>query len=362
MSCSWFVKGLCPAVAAAWLAGCGGMQALGQSGTVAPTNRSSARLPATNEALRLYVGGIKISEYRLGSVHPLRSANPDGTAEAMRTDSLGNLFAISLYGSSARALRIFDARSLKTQPYSGSAGNTIAIDANNYLYLRGYGEITVLTPGAAQKLHVMRKGIKYRPGPMVFDSSGKLYVSNAASIAVFAPTSRPGYMTYARTITKGIQLPVALAVDPSDQLFVANCRRCPFSQPGKRKDWISVYASNGSAPLRRFDDGSDGRKIPRDLAIDSTGRLYVANDNLDRAGGPHGGEILVYAPGGSTPIGTITQGIDIPVALALDPSNNLYVANAYGGDVTVYNPGGTQLLQTIKDGVKFPQALLISAP
>lgn len=342
-------------------AGCAAPQTLAQPGNASSATASVPQaLSATKSGPRLYIGGSKISEYVLGSTHPLRSAAAEGTVEAMRTDSLGNLFTISIYGSSDRALQIFDARTLKTRSYSGPTGNSIAIDANNYIYLRGYDEITVLTPGAAQKLRVMRRGVQYAPRPMAFDGTGNLYVGNTASIAVFAPTSRPGYMKYERSITKGVERPVALAIGSSDELFVANCARCPYSQPGKRKDWISVYSSGGSTPLMRFDDGADGKKQPHALAIDSTGRLYVANGGFGKAG-VQTGEVAVYAAGGTEPIGTITQGIDVPVALALDPSDNLYVANSYS-DVTVYSAGGTQLLQTIKDGAKYPQTLVIASP
>jgi transcription elongation factor Elf1 len=37
--------------------------------------------------------------------------------------------------------------------------------------------------------------------------------------------------------------------------------------------------------------------------------------------------VLVYAPGATTPMQTITTGINEPVAMAVDSSNNLYVAN-----------------------------------
>ena len=259
MNDSLCVRCLGVAVTVGWLAGCGGNQPLVQPGSGATASVSQTSSVTTDA--RLYVGGLKVSEYRLGSIHPLHSASADGTAEAMAADSLGNLFAISVYGSSATALRIFDARTLKARPYSGPTGNAVAIDANNYIYLRGFGKITVLTPGAGQQLRVMRKGVEITPDrwpSIVREISTLATIRSSPSL----PDQPPGYMKYVRRITHGVELPRASAFDFNDELYVANCLRFLFSQPGKRKDWISVYASNGSTPLRRFDDGAHGLKEP----------------------------------------------------------------------------------------------------
>ncbi len=60
---------------------------------------------------------------------------------------------------------------------------------------------------------------------------------------------------------------------------------------------------------------------------------------------------------------TISQGVDVPEALAFDDSGNLYVANcgsclSSGSDtVTVYAPGSMSLLRTISQGVSLPLVL-----
>jgi len=78
-------------------------------------------------------------------------------------------------------------------------------------------------------------------------------------------------------------------------------------------------------------------------------------------GGENHGWISVYAPGGSQPVRKVR--VYNPVALALDPSDNLYVANpAKRSSVLVYSAGATKLLLTIKAGVDQPTALLIGSP
>jgi hypothetical protein len=362
MDASRSLRFLSVVIALAWITGCGGVQPpLVRSAGSAVTTSVGTPPEARGGGQLLYVGGNTISEYVLGHTHPRRSVAADDAVAAMATDSLGNLLVISVYGSAEKALQIYDSRTLQTLSGYGPFGVSVAVDPSNYVYLRGYGEITVLAPGGTEKLRSMRKDVSWI-GPMAFDKAGYLYVGSISSVSVFAPTSRPGRLKFWRKIANGIKSPVALAFDSADDLVVANCPRCPYSQPGKRKDWISLYAANGAAPFRRFNDGVDGEKEPRALAVDSTGRIYVANYNFGESGPQHGGGVAVYTAGSNRPVKTILRGIDAPSALALDPADKLYVANSNGGNVTVYSPGGASLLETIKDGVRAPQSLLITSP
>jgi hypothetical protein len=81
--------------------------------------------------------------------------------------------------------------------------------------------------------------------------------------------------------------------------------------------------------------------------------LYVAN--------AVGNTVTVYAPGKTSPLRTISQGVGYPFALAFDGSSNLYVANFTGSTVTVYASGKTSLLRAISKGVRGPAALAIGS-
>ena len=68
---------------------------------------------------------------------------------------------------------------------------------------------------------------------------------------------------------------------------------------------------------------------PQALAFDGSGNLYVAN-----AGN---GTVSKFAPGGATPIATLT-GLNSPSDLAFDASGNLYVANDTANTVSEFTP------------------------
>ncbi|HEY3674977.1 MAG TPA: hypothetical protein VGK84_03220 [Candidatus Tumulicola sp.] len=56
----------------------------------------------------------------------------------------------------------------------------------------------------------------------------------------------------------------------------------------------------------------------------------------------------------------IVSGIHVPVALALDASASLYVANQGSNTVTVYAPKSAKILPTISNGLASPVALAFS--
>jgi sugar lactone lactonase YvrE len=146
---------------------------------------------------------------------------------------------------------------------------------------------------------------------------------------------------------------------PSGQIYVAD-----FA-----KNSIFVYAANPSgtlneAPLATIAGSNTGLSQPQGIAVDASGRIYVANDvaNSGSAGIlSAGGYITVYAanPSGTlneAPLATITQAVaqtgdvlpGFPSAITLDSSGRIYLATGDygaggGGTVLVFpaNPSGT---------------------
>jgi DNA-binding beta-propeller fold protein YncE len=180
-------------------------------------------------------------------------------------------------------------------------------------------------------------------GGLAFDNSGYLYaISGYFGVALFAPGSR----SFVRTITDGVFEPLAIAVDRSGNLYVAN------GHNGYEGN-IAVYSPGSGTPSRTI---TEDIYDPESLAFDSAGNLYVGN-------GLYADEVTVYSPSG-TLLRTITDGVRDPQSIALDARDDLFVANTEDGEgrtVTVYAPGKTQLLQTITDGIDCPQTLAVDS-
>jgi hypothetical protein len=196
------------------------------------------------------------------------------------------------------------------------------------------------------------------PIGVALDSNGNIYVGNGGlsfytgsgeftykpSITVY-PARSNGNAAPMATITgdnTGLDDPRALALDSSENLYVTT--------PGEGGP-INVYApgSNGNASPSASITGPDtGLDDPSGIALDSVSNLYVLNSS----GGPtYGVSVTVYpanSTGDTVPIETISSsftGIAYDYGIAVDSTGKIYVANYTGGaaangSVTIY-PAGT---------------------
>jgi hypothetical protein len=140
-----------------------------------------------------------------------------------------------------------------------------------------------------------------------------------------------------------------------ENLFVANCSPC-HSYGKEHGGSITVYARGSGVPSRTITNGIDW---PVAMAFDGEDGLAVANAPWSEKG-----SVAVYGSG-LGPTHNITKGIASPNAIAVDPSGNIYVSNipaAKGKQfgITVYSARGS-LLRTITNGVRVPTALAIGS-
>jgi sugar lactone lactonase YvrE len=127
---------------------------------------------------------------------------------------------------------------------------------------------------------------------------------------------------------------------------------------GTRAGWMSPRARSGKGLLYVTDNANsavdlfdvkgsgqhiigqitDGVDQPNGIATDSDGNLYVANSN---------NTLTVYAPGSTTPSSTYTQGLSLPIGVAVRSVGRFAVGNLDGQSVTDYVPGSMAPSQTI---------------
>lgn len=332
------------------LAGCGGSQPpIGAPGTMlqAPVASQAVR-PAEGSGPFLYVGGNKVAMFALGSSKPLHvtKSNPYSAGNGLALDLQGHL-CVSTGNPSYQAIYEYDAQTLKLLGETDRGGyfSALVADRYGYLYASSVFGVLVYAPGCTQRVNNLRHGGR----ALVFDRSGNLYAGLGNAVGVYEPEQRRGHMRFVRKIHDGLRPAVsALAIGPSDELFVAD-------EIGRKGGYVLVYRRGGSQPVEKI---TKGVETPALLAVDSKGWLYVDNRPYTTN---RSGWISVYAPGSTEPVRRVH--VYNAVALAIDPSDNLYVLNSYRrSTVLVYSPGAAKLLRKITDSVNYSAGLLIGSP
>ena len=237
-------------------------------------------------------------------------------------------------------------------PATGSAAHTSA----SYVFVSeccGRGSITLYNLGLTGVAERITKGAAY-PGPIMVDRSGRLYDIIGQHYYDGAVTEYDrGSLIPSRKIEKDYAW--AVATDSANNLYVASCPSCIEYHSHSGNGSVDVYKAGTTKLVRTITKGID---LPISLAVDTNDDLYVLNGDYARPA------VMVYAPGSSKPLRKITQGVTGPAEIALDPSNDLFVMNGQPSgspSVVEYEAGSRKVLRTITTGIQSPQAIALDS-
>lgn len=253
-----------------------------------------------------------------------------GSAVASEELFVVNHQTVTVYAANGKLLR--------TIVTGLSAPAALALDASRNLYVanRGNSTVTVYGAGSTTLVRTISNGVS-QPRALAFDR-GNLYVGNkgngngTGTVTVYAPQGQVPMRTIVHVD------PHVLTFDRSDRLYVGN--------PGLNE--ILVYEPQSVTPYRIVHTHNG----PLDINVGGNGFLYCVNNN----------SVTVYSPTATTPTSRIIKGISLPSTLARS-AKTLYVAN-WGviptqSSVTVYNLKNRKLAQTIRFGIGNPLALAV---
>jgi len=246
---------------------------------------------------------------------------PGGVA----VDTSGNIYIADEYNERIRKVdpsgMITTVAGNGSPGYSGDGGPAVDADINNpygvavdstgNLYIADYGNNRV------------RK----------VDSSGR--ITTVAGNGTWAPLGDGGLATDA-----GLRYPSGIAVDSSGDLFIADCwhHRIRKVDPSGR---ITTVAGNGSKGYSGDGGPATSAKLyyPRGVAVDSAGNLYIADsgNGCIRKVDPSGVITTLagkgtwgYAGDGGPAINAM---LDNPNDVAVDSSGNLYIADSFNNRI-----------------------------
>lgn len=203
----------------------------------------------------------------------------------------------------------------------------------------GDGYLTALGDGTAATTAIL-----FAPSGVALDTSGDLFIADTGGdrvrivlttgkIQTFAGDGTPGYNGEGAAVNSELRSPTALAIDPSNNLFVADTdnHRVREITAGR----ISTFAGTGVAGLGQ--DGVPPIDValyqPRGVCTGSGGFVYIVDTNHDRVlVVPPGGVSTSFAGNGSP--GYVGDGdparfaqLYVPTGCALDTSGDMFIAD-----------------------------------
>jgi len=286
------------------------------------------------------VNASTVTAYDFNRASPIRTIS-NASPTAIAFGQQGEIYVASAVGGKQGSVSVY-APGASSPSYRIVDGihfpNSLAVDGGGNLFVSNYyGTDYAYGPGKKTPTYTMDNLFSVA---LAFDGAGNLYVAQnqgpygggGGRVQVHGPVSEKLPLLY--TITSRIEEPEAIAIDVSNNLYVAN------------DGDVTEYASGAASVVREI---SRGLKSPHALAIDKSGRLYVADDVE--------GAIRVYLPGATTSAKSITKGVRQPVAMAFDAAGNLFVANE--SSVTVYAADTLALVRTFTRGINRPRTLAI---
>jgi len=249
----------------------------------------------------------------------------------------------------------------------------IAVDSSGNLYIADSGNFRVRKMAGGNISTVAGNGgVSYsgdggpatkaqlnRPQAVAVDSAGNLYIADTNNNVVRKVAANGTITNFAGNGTAGfggdngaatsaqLNSPEGLAVDSAGNVYIADTLNARV----RKVSGGTISTVAGSSSIGYAGDGSAATNAqlntPIGLAVDSAGNLYVADfgNNVIRKV-TTGGAISTVAGNGRQGYGgdngsAILAMLNAPQGVAVDSSNNLYIADTLNYRVRKVTPGGT---------------------
>jgi uncharacterized delta-60 repeat protein len=176
---------------------------------------------------------------------------------------------------------------------------------------------------------------------IVLDSSGNIYVTGQSTgsgsdkdyvTIKYHPNGDTAWIRIYHGPANGNDVATAIAVDGSNYVYVTGYS----DSTGTDQDYVTIkYNPNGdTAWVRRYDGPGNGDEYPSDIAVDSSGNVYVTGYSAG-SGTASDYATIKYLPNGDTAWVRRYNGpgnaVDRAWGIEIDGSGNIYVAGQSSG-------------------------------
>jgi len=187
----------------------------------------------------------------------------------------------------------------------------------------------------AQPVAVIKEPSSDKPIDVSVDLLGEVFVANENG-NVRAYGGRNYQYQLIRTVEgphTRIQHPTALSVDIAGSFYIAE----EGDRPGQaRIEWFAAGLNGNVMPDRVISGTHTGLTSPHGIALDASGRLFVADRNSNK--------VLIFdadARDDAAPVVTLS-GLNAPERISVDPELNIYVTNKGNNTISIFSSTGPQ--------------------
>jgi DNA-binding beta-propeller fold protein YncE len=216
----------------------------------------------------------------------------------------------------------------------------------------------VTAAGSQQPLARIREKPPDKPVGVSTDLDGEIFVANENG-NVSGYNGREAHYQLVRTIEgphTGLEHPTAIVAELAGSFYVADAGN---GDTKARVEWFTAGLHGNVFANRIISGPRTGISAPRGLAVDGSGRLFVADQAANK--------VLVFAAdaeGDIAPITTI-EGLKSPQSVFVDPLLNVYVSNGSDNSVAIFMTSGPQSWTRsgtiISTALRNPQGVAVDA-